>query len=81
LAINWHAKSSGCCWHIEPIFAKSAMPPMLARVVNPPEEKPNIPMRPGSIAAWPSQVESMWSMTRLTCRGLSMMSTLRLWSA
>jgi hypothetical protein len=54
---------------------------MIASVVNPPAEKPNMPTRCGSIAARPSQVDSMWSTTRLTCLGLSMMSTLRLWSA
>jgi hypothetical protein len=54
---------------------------MIASVVNPPAEKPNMPTRCGSIAARTSQVDSMWSTTRLTCLGLSMMSTLRLWSA
>jgi hypothetical protein len=54
---------------------------MFASAVNPPAEKPNMPTRCRLIAARPSQVDNMWSITRLTCLGLSMTSTLRLWSA
>ena len=81
LASNRHAKSPGYCRHIGAIFVKSGTPPMSASAVNPPADWPNMPTRFGSIAGRSSQVNSMWSITRLTCLGLSMMSTLRLWSA